>query len=556
MSRISVCGEPIFTAQNNKLLTDDLDTEWFMYTGSNIETTREFCQHLTEKKYIHRSEIPTILTGKIDDHQCEIYDKTGLPYGMIEGTTPENFQVNCGGWNCRHQLVPVADAVVPAELRAKFDKDTQAKIEKQKAEEAKKQKIAELKAQLEQYEQWKDADTSGIASAVASGNIGALEKYIGNMKDIEKQLDKLSLIPNAKEAAQQFTVEQLQAVQDALQNTMQKWLTKYGYGTVENADPLHLKAKCEQEIGALKSAKKHTTWEVAVQAYEKHIKQAERQLSLNAVAGEIATLKTYKTKSPQYKQYIAESEQAFAVGNITKAKSLIATAQAKQLELEKRHSTHAKGTPKIEIGNTTEQKGHVSESCSREDIIAKLTGVTDKSTIERYLSAVNGFSWKWDWEIRQVQCGNTSFTSRHGHSLKEIQQRAEDLEKFITESPKWAGGTTYRGMSLSPKEVEQLRADLQAGRGNMQGAASWSTRESCSQSFAGYHIGELSPVFGDTKSERVVLVARRHQKATSIKYLSHFSGEDEVLSSKDCRWRMVREYSKGGYIYFDIEPSN
>lgn len=131
MSRISVCGEPIFTAQNNKLLTDDLDTEWFMYTGSNIETTREFCQHLTEKKYIHRSEIPTILTGKIDDHQCEIYEKTGLPYGMIDGTTPENFQVNCGGWNCRHQLVPVADAVVPADVRRRFEfaKNTRNKLQ-------------------------------------------------------------------------------------------------------------------------------------------------------------------------------------------------------------------------------------------------------------------------------------------------------------------------------------------------------------------------------------------------------------------------------------------
>ena len=45
-------------------------------------------------------------------------------YGMIEGTTVENFQCNCGGWNCRHQLVPVADAVVPASLRAKFGKST------------------------------------------------------------------------------------------------------------------------------------------------------------------------------------------------------------------------------------------------------------------------------------------------------------------------------------------------------------------------------------------------------------------------------------------------
>lgn len=114
-----------FTGQNNKLLTDDLGCEWFMYTGSNKETSREFCIQLTAKRFIHRSEIPTILTGRIDDYQCAIYEKTGLPYGMIEGTTADNFQCNCGGWNCRHQLVPIADALVPASLRAKFAKGKQ-----------------------------------------------------------------------------------------------------------------------------------------------------------------------------------------------------------------------------------------------------------------------------------------------------------------------------------------------------------------------------------------------------------------------------------------------
>lgn len=115
-----------FTGQVNKLATDDLDTDWFVYEGSNIETTREFCEHLTAKRFIHKSEIPTILKGRIDDYQCAIYEKTGLPYGMIEGTTPENFQCNCGGWNCRHQLIPVADAMVPKALRERMEKTIKA----------------------------------------------------------------------------------------------------------------------------------------------------------------------------------------------------------------------------------------------------------------------------------------------------------------------------------------------------------------------------------------------------------------------------------------------
>lgn len=109
-----------FTGQNNKLLTDNLGVEWFMYVGSNKETTREFCEQLTKKMYIHKSEIPDILKGKIDDYQCAIYPKTGLPYGMIDGTNEDNFQCNCGGWNCRHQLVPVDEMVVPASIRARI----------------------------------------------------------------------------------------------------------------------------------------------------------------------------------------------------------------------------------------------------------------------------------------------------------------------------------------------------------------------------------------------------------------------------------------------------
>lgn len=106
-----------YVGENNRLLTNDLGLEWFEYVGSNIETTREFCDHLTEKRYIHKSEIKTILKGEIDGHQCEMNERTGLPKGMIEGTNEHNFQVNCGGWNCRHQLVPVAKEAVPLDIR-------------------------------------------------------------------------------------------------------------------------------------------------------------------------------------------------------------------------------------------------------------------------------------------------------------------------------------------------------------------------------------------------------------------------------------------------------
>lgn len=110
----------VFSAEHTKLITDDLGLDWFMYVGSNKTTTREFCEHLTEKKYVHKSEIPSIVEGLIDGHQCKA-GKNGLPLGMFEDTNAANFQVNRGGYNCGHQLVPISKEAVPIHLRSKFE---------------------------------------------------------------------------------------------------------------------------------------------------------------------------------------------------------------------------------------------------------------------------------------------------------------------------------------------------------------------------------------------------------------------------------------------------
>jgi hypothetical protein len=109
-----------FSREYMSAIANDLKTDWFVYRGSNIETTREFCKQLTKKEYVHRSEIPEILKGHIDRYRCKIYERTGLPYGMKEGTTPDNFMANCGGWNCQHELIPVPKSQVPTELVQKF----------------------------------------------------------------------------------------------------------------------------------------------------------------------------------------------------------------------------------------------------------------------------------------------------------------------------------------------------------------------------------------------------------------------------------------------------
>lgn len=107
--------------QGNKMISDTLDSEWFQYVGSNLVTTREFCKHLTKKRYVHKSEITELLKGEIDGHKCKIYEATGLPFGMIEGTNEDNFVVNRGGHNCGHELIPVNKMSIPKSIRDKFE---------------------------------------------------------------------------------------------------------------------------------------------------------------------------------------------------------------------------------------------------------------------------------------------------------------------------------------------------------------------------------------------------------------------------------------------------
>ena len=115
-----------FDGYVGKMVADMKGYEWFRYSGSNITTTREFCKHMTQKDYFHISEIPEILKGHIDGHECKIYEKTGLPMGMVEGTNESNFFVYRGGYygdqmGCRHRINGVPTESVPLEVRERIE---------------------------------------------------------------------------------------------------------------------------------------------------------------------------------------------------------------------------------------------------------------------------------------------------------------------------------------------------------------------------------------------------------------------------------------------------
>jgi hypothetical protein len=117
-----------YNAQYTQAVSSDLGFDWYAYQGSDITTTRPFCDAMTDIRYFHVTEIPRLLraegltylnkkSGKREP--VPINSKTNLPSGMIAGTNAENFLVNRGGYNCGHQIRPVPERNVPLDIQTR-----------------------------------------------------------------------------------------------------------------------------------------------------------------------------------------------------------------------------------------------------------------------------------------------------------------------------------------------------------------------------------------------------------------------------------------------------
>jgi len=107
------------------IISEDLGLEWYMYVGSLIETSRPWCKHMVDKRYIHKSELDTVLHDNIDgvdicSDKIPCNKKTKLPEGMKADTNVNNIQNYAGGWNCGHRLIAVPKESIPKNIRDKF----------------------------------------------------------------------------------------------------------------------------------------------------------------------------------------------------------------------------------------------------------------------------------------------------------------------------------------------------------------------------------------------------------------------------------------------------
>lgn len=80
-------------------VAEDNDFEWYLYTGGLLEDSRDFCEK-RNNNYYHYKEVEA--WGNLSDWQ-----------GRMPNTNPQTIFINCGGFNCKHSLIPRSVFAVP-----------------------------------------------------------------------------------------------------------------------------------------------------------------------------------------------------------------------------------------------------------------------------------------------------------------------------------------------------------------------------------------------------------------------------------------------------------
>lgn len=410
----------------------------------------------------------------------------------------------------------------------------------------------------------KDIDTQALAKSLQTGEYAAARMQAQAIAKDLKALKQLPYIDNPIAAAKTYSMKEVQQASDAIMHKM--------YGIAQK--PLAEQGTAlDYEAHYVAKHQKYSTWRLAEAAYKKEFAYVEDKLEWEELKTKFQQLKAYATKSKSYTSQLEITEGFIEAGNKQYVQNGIKHLEELQAKAEAKKAKAAatKATPKptattttpqqpVDIGNTTTQKGHVGDYKTMTDKEVRAQVMKDigcdSAMAERYADAVYSFSYQWDYEIRHLQTGE-KFKSYHNHTMAQIRQKAKDLEDYIDKAPKWDGGTTYRGMSLSEKELKNLITELKNGQGDMMGTSSWTTKEHIGQHFSEMHVGEYSPKFKDEKTESVILVAKKQGKATSIQHMSKYgSREAEVLSSKDVRWKFVKTWEEDGYTYIEVTPAN
>lgn len=181
-----------------------------------------------------------------------------------------------------------------------------------------------------------EIDYSELQAAIKSGDLTKMQeltktvaKSVSAMKKQEAAL--ADLMPNAHELHQSHSMSELKEAYNELDGVMKKWLSKYSYSSVDTAPLEHLRNKLDFEL--TNPTISYSQKEIVKKAITEKIRFINQKLAWNDLISKAASLRTFKTKSSIYKDYLAKIDDAIKSNNFAALQKSIADAEAQQQKL-------------------------------------------------------------------------------------------------------------------------------------------------------------------------------------------------------------------------------
>lgn len=185
-------------------------------------------------------------------------------------------------------------------------------------------------------------DTDAVTSlndALKTGNLSAINTQTRALAQqivaIKKQLQSMSsVIPNAKQWSDQFTVSELQAAHDAVQNKLAQIASLPIDKQIKKLEN-EIKYVCDPTY--LKPHSIYPTWKVSQSAYMQELAKVKHQQKVNELTAKLNILKTYlsaHTKATTLASLIAQEETNLTSDNLFEAEMYVSEAEKKKAALE------------------------------------------------------------------------------------------------------------------------------------------------------------------------------------------------------------------------------
>lgn len=417
-----------------------------------------------------------------------------------------------------------------------------------------------------------DVDFSALEKLIAQNNLTKMREEARNVaqaiKAVRADYKAMSAyLDNVHEWHKTFTLAELKQVYYAVDDKMMKWELQ-GIEMATNAEKL--KSKLEFEIQWLEKNKKHSTWQVAQDAYKKKLAEVETHIELTKLNAEYTALLGFKTTSKDFKDFMAKAKAAIDAGDVKTAKSYIASAQWKQKVLEH----NRKGKSGTSVKSTSSQFGDDAYSQKRKDAAmwAQDTEEADKrlrgkcgevwrgaSSQER--GAIYGYTQSYcniNEPLRGLTyCGSAT---KKAEGLRRIPHIESIIDRSSYDFDMWLqrgdGMVALKKFGLT-NWSNPTDADIMAllGAEGVEGAF-WSAGVAKGKGFSGDIIFNIYAPKGTKAMYCEPFSAYGHGKGKNWDGIAgqfSYGYESEILIQRGTKFKITKIEKSGGTWYIDVD---